>query len=418
MERQRLKEWEDTRKEELKQHKMREEEKVFTLKARQEHLTKDLDDIRDKVKTLTDNISDTRTGVTDVKQFIDGMRSSRDTKMSDMTSLKTQLKDQNERLIKVAQEKAKLEAKNKARQSKVEEGNESELTEYEIKKKEKEEKVKELRAKLATLKDTEDATRTKYESEKAALDEHRESLKLIIETCKELYSQFEDKRKEIKAEKAKRIRELTDPDHAWDAIPQEEEPIQVTTEVANESAEIGKAQAGTDGVKYQALYDYSSDNPDDLNFKVGDLIMVYPDQPHEPGWLGGELDGKVGWFPEAYAEPYSGPSAAPEAEPAQAGDTNMYVALFPYNSEEPGDLIFEAGERIEVIKKENEWWTGKIGDREGVFPYNYVEPAPAEGESSAPAANAEVSVTTKCLEWLFLSFNPITKTLFSTYDPV
>ena len=31
--------------------------------------------------------------------------------------------------------------------------------------------------------------------------------------------------------------------------------------------------------------------------------MVHPDQPHEPGWLGGELDGKVGWFPEAYAEP-------------------------------------------------------------------------------------------------------------------
>ena len=42
---------------------------------------------------------------------------------------------------------------------------------------------------------------------------------------------------------------------------------------------------------------------------------------------------------------------------------------------EPGDLVFEAGEQIEVFKKENEWWTGKIGDRSGVFPYNYVEPA-------------------------------------------
>lgn len=372
---------------------MREEEKVFTLKAKQEHLTKDLDELRDKVKTLTDNISETRTGVTDVKQFIDGMRSSRDTKMADMTSLKTQLKDQNERLIKVAQDKARLEAKNKARQSKVEEGNEDELTEFDIKKKEKEEKVKELREKLAALKETEEYTRNKYESEKAALDEHRESLKKIIETCKELYSQFEDKRKEIKAEKAKRIRELTDPDHAWDAIPQEDEPVQAAVEVANESTGPGKAQVGEDGVKYQALYDYTSDNPDDLNFKAGDLIMVYPDQPHEPGWLGGELDGKVGWFPEAYAEPYSGSTAAP----ADAGDSNMYVALFAYNSEEPGDLIFEAGERIEVIKKENEWWTGKIGDREGVFPYNYVEPAPAEADSSQPAASTEVSLVS-CLE--------------------
>ena len=31
-------------------------------------------------------------------------------------------------------------------------------------------------------------------------------------------------------------------------------------------------------------------------------LQVHPGQPHEPGWLGGELNGKVGWFPEAYVE--------------------------------------------------------------------------------------------------------------------
>ena len=122
MERQRLKEWEDTRKEELRQHRMREEEKVLGLKARQEHLNTDLETLREKVKELTNNISDTRTGVTEVKTFIDGMRSSRDTKMTDMNALKAQLRDQNERLIKVTQDKAKLEAKNRARQANVEEG--------------------------------------------------------------------------------------------------------------------------------------------------------------------------------------------------------------------------------------------------------------------------------------------------------
>ena len=40
-----------------------------------------------------------------------------------------------------------------------------------------------------------------------------------------MYSEFEDKRREIKAEKAKRIRELTDPDHAWDAVPEEQGAI-------------------------------------------------------------------------------------------------------------------------------------------------------------------------------------------------
>ena len=376
---------------ELKAHRMREEEKVLTLKARQEHMGADLEALREKVKTLTDNISDTRTGVTDVKTFIDGMRKSRDDKMTDMSSIKAQLKDQNERLIKVTQEKAKMDAKNKARQAKVDEGNADELTEFDIKKKEKEEKVVELRAKLAALKEKETETREKYEAEKSGLDEHREQLKKIIEVCKSFYTEFDDKRREIKAEKSKRIRELTDPDHAWDAVP-EEDKSPSPNPVTAAAQPVSSSSDAKDFVEYKALYDYSSDNPDDLAFKAGDILIVHPDQPHEPGWLGGELDGKVGWFPEAYAEPVgsSGTSegaavqAKPDAKPEVQGESGMYVAVFPYQSEEPGDLVFETGEQIEVTKKESEWWTGKIGDRVGVFPYNYVEPAGV----AAPAADS------------------------------
>ena len=68
---------------------------------------------------MTNDIGETRTGVTDVKTFIDGMRSSRDTKMKEMADLKAKLKDQNARLLQVAQEKAKMEAKNKTRQAQV-----------------------------------------------------------------------------------------------------------------------------------------------------------------------------------------------------------------------------------------------------------------------------------------------------------
>ena len=105
MEKARLKEWEESRKQELINHRSREDEKVLTLRARQEHLTKDVEELREKVTELTNNIADTRTGVTEVKTFIDGMRSGRDTKMADMKSLKQQLKDQNERLLKVSFEK-------------------------------------------------------------------------------------------------------------------------------------------------------------------------------------------------------------------------------------------------------------------------------------------------------------------------
>jgi hypothetical protein len=49
------------------------------------------------------------------------------------------------------------------------------------------------------------------------MNEHREKLKAMIVSCKALYDEFDSKRRDIKAEKAKRIRELTDPDHAWGA---------------------------------------------------------------------------------------------------------------------------------------------------------------------------------------------------------
>ena len=42
--------------------------------------------------------------------------------MADLNALKTQLKEQNQRLLAVTQEKARLEAKNKINQMKEEEG--------------------------------------------------------------------------------------------------------------------------------------------------------------------------------------------------------------------------------------------------------------------------------------------------------
>jgi hypothetical protein len=55
-------------------------------------------------------------------------------------------------------------------------------------------------------------------------------------------------------------------------------------------------------LEYRALYDYEARNADELSFNVDDIILVHPGQEHEPGWLGGQLRGQVGWFPEAYAE--------------------------------------------------------------------------------------------------------------------
>jgi len=52
-----------------------------------------------------------------VKSTIDSMRTTRDTQMNEMSRLKSTLKEQNQRLITVSQEKVRLEAKNKMNHS-------------------------------------------------------------------------------------------------------------------------------------------------------------------------------------------------------------------------------------------------------------------------------------------------------------
>jgi hypothetical protein len=267
---------------------------------------------------------------------------------------------------------------------------------------------------------------------------------------------------------------------------------------ADVSAVGGEAAVRVGYLQYRALYDYEARNEDELSFQTNDIILVHPEQEHEPGWLGGELNGKIGWFPEAYAqqlgengqpvvaaeptlqtiaevsetssdkgslqdqgmlqdagsdqptaadtEPLSTESAVAEtaaavpsdvtappatdeaaAEPEAASEAAVseqaaadvtltsqqsvtsqheepvaaaveqpeatvaadaeelneeFVALYAYQSGEPGDLIFEAGEKIIVTKKDGEWWTGKIGDQVGVFPYNYVESASSVTEAA------------------------------------
>ncbi|XP_056291119.1 intersectin-1 isoform X3 [Pseudoliparis swirei] len=55
-------------------------------------------------------------------------------------------------------------------------------------------------------------------------------------------------------------------------------------------------------VFYRALYPFDARSHDEISIAPGDVIMVDESQTGEPGWLGGELRGRTGWFPANYAE--------------------------------------------------------------------------------------------------------------------
>lgn len=68
-----------------------------------------------------------------------------------------------------------------------------------------------------------------------------------------------------------------------------------------------------------------------------------------------------------------------------------YIACYPYQSAEAGDLQFEVGEDVLVVKKDGDWWTGVIGNRTGIFPANYVQPVDNNLNSVTNGAIAAVN---------------------------
>lgn len=79
----------------------------------------------------------------------------------------------------------------------------------------------------------------------------------------------------------------------------------------------------------------------------------------------------------SYSNPKPGRPTAPKPQfkpkPASlsAWKKDQAIALFTFDADQPGDLAFKKGEVITITKRtENstDWWTGKIGDRTGIFP--------------------------------------------------
>ena len=64
------------------------------------------------------------------------------------------------------------------------------------------------------------------------------------------------------------------------------------------------------------------------------------------------------------------PKFTPKPSPGSLGK-DQAIALFTFEADQPGDLAFRKGDVITITKKTDnatDWWTGKIGDRTGIFP--------------------------------------------------
>ncbi|KAG0046034.1 hypothetical protein BGZ83_008761 [Gryganskiella cystojenkinii] len=66
----------------------------------------------------------------------------------------------------------------------------------------------------------------------------------------------------------------------------------------------------------------------------------------------------------------------PPPVPRRLNGPKMAVALYDYDAQQEGDLSFRQDDRIEIVERTpntEDWWTGKLRGRTGVFPGNYVK---------------------------------------------
>lgn len=79
---------------------------------------------------------------------------------------------------------------------------------------------------------------------------------------------------------------------------------------------------------------------------------------------------------EAYDEYEQPQRPARKPLPQPGGKKSYVVAMYALEAEEEGELSFNEGDRIEVIRKDpSGWWEGRLNGVVGLFPENYTQPA-------------------------------------------
>uniref|UniRef100_A0A8B9U3V4 Intersectin-1 n=1 Tax=Anas zonorhyncha TaxID=75864 RepID=A0A8B9U3V4_9AVES len=365
LERQRQLEWERNRRQELLNQRNKEQEDIVVLKAKKKTLEFELEALNDKKNQLEGKLQDIRCRLSTQRQEIESTNKSRELRIAEITHLQQQLQESqqmlgrlipekqllNDQLKQVQQNslhrdslltiKRALEAKELARQQlrdqldEVEKETRSKLQEIdifnnqlksvamedamlqclavllgcvnyldsflkelrEIHNKQQLQKQKNLEAER--LKQKEQERKTELEKQKEAQRRIQERDKQRLDRVQqEEELQWQKKNQEDEKQKREEITKKKESEDKGKQEIQEKLKKAPLTISAQEDVKI---------VYYRALYPFESRSHDEITIQPGDIVMVKREwvdesQTGEPGWLGGELKGKTGWFPANYAE--------------------------------------------------------------------------------------------------------------------
>ncbi|XP_061857413.1 intersectin-1 isoform X3 [Colius striatus] len=355
LERQRQLEWERNRRQELLNQRNKEQEDIVVLKAKKKTLEFELEALNDKKNQLEGKLQDIRCRLSTQRQEIESTNKSRELRIAEITHLQQQLQESqqmlgrlipekqllNDQLKQVQQNslhrdslltiKRALEAKELARQQlrdqldEVEKETRSKLQEIDIFNNQLKE-LREIHNKQQLQKqknlEAEKLKQKEQERKTVELEKQREAQRRIQERDKQRLDRVQSEdlqwQKKIQEDEKQKREEITKKKESEDKGKQEvqeklsklfqphQEQVKPAVQAPWSNAEKApltiSAQEDVKIVYYRALYPFESRSHDEITIQPGDIVMVDESQTGEPGWLGGELKGKTGWFPANYAE--------------------------------------------------------------------------------------------------------------------
>ncbi|XP_072701978.1 intersectin-1 isoform X4 [Mycteria americana] len=381
LERQRQLEWERNRRQELLNQRNKEQEDIVVLKAKKKTLEFELEALNDKKNQLEGKLQDIRCRLSTQRQEIESTNKSRELRIAEITHLQQQLQESqqmlgrlipekqllNDQLKQVQQNslhrdslltiKRALEAKELARQQlrdqldEVEKETRSKLQEIDIFNNQLKE-LREIHNKQQLQKqknlEAEKLKQKEQERKTVELEKQKEAQRRIQERDKQRLDRVQPEEelqwpKKVQEDEKQKREEMTKKKESEDKGKQEmqeklsklfqphQEPIKPAVQAPWSNAEKApltiSAQEDVKIVYYRALYPFESRSHDEITIQPGDIVMVDESQTGEPGWLGGELKGKTGWFPANYAEKIPENEVPASVKPAVEAATAPKVSV-------------------------------------------------------------------------------------------
>uniref|UniRef100_A0A8C7NWD0 Intersectin-1 n=1 Tax=Oncorhynchus mykiss TaxID=8022 RepID=A0A8C7NWD0_ONCMY len=308
----------ENRRQELLTQRNREQENIVLLKARKKTLELELEALNDKKSQLEGKLQDIRFRLSAQRHEIESTNKTREVRIAEITHLQQQLQDSQQWLGRLIPDKQCLnEQLKQVQQNSLHRDSLSSLQKaLEV----KESSRQQLREQLDTV---ERETRSKL----LEIDAFNTQLKVRLPlntpfplprlsatdeglawrdegTVEAPTPPAQPWMKRVSEEEGRTKKDMQD--KLNQLFMQQPEPGKLVNQspwpTGDKIPVTGFNQDKVKVVFYRALYPFDARSHDEITITPGDIVMVDESQTGEPGWLGGELKGKTGWFPANYAE--------------------------------------------------------------------------------------------------------------------